>query len=154
MSELIKLSGDVAVLQDDMSEIKDRISAHDQRFGNGIHVMSSMKERIEVVEKRTEPKAPDWIKVTLAGLSVVGILMGAQLWLTDRFDDRPTQEEFDRTMAPLKEAQKNTAREIGDIGKAQSAQQTSIKNIEKTQTQQGTKIDIILERLPAKRGSN
>jgi septal ring factor EnvC (AmiA/AmiB activator) len=127
--------------------VKEKLVSHETRLGNGIHVMSEMKTDIEGLK----PKAPDWVKIMLAGLTVVGILMGAQLWLTDRFNDRPTQAEVEKMTAPIKEAQKETAKEIGDIEKSQSAQQTSIKNIENTQRSQGAKIDTILERLPAKR---
>ena len=87
----------------------------------------------------------------LAGLSVVGILMGAQLWLTDKFNSRPTRHESEKMIAPIKEAQKETAGEIKDIEKSQSAQQTSIKNIEKAQDDQGKKIDTLLQRIPARR---
>lgn len=135
-----------------MGQVKERLVAHDTRFGNGIHVMGEMKGRIEKVEGKIEPKAPDWLKMMLAGLSVVGILMGAQLWLTDRFNDRPTQAEVEKLTAPIKAAQKETAKDVGNIEKSQSAQQTSIKNIETTQATQGGKIDKILERLPARRG--
>lgn len=134
-----------------MGQVREKLTIHETRFGNGIHVMAEMKGRIEGVEKKIEPKAPDWLKLMLAGLSVVGILMGAQLWLTDRFNDRPTQAEFEKQVLPIKEAQKETARDVGDIQRSQSAQQTSIKNIENTQTKQGAKIDTILERLPAKK---
>jgi hypothetical protein len=53
--------------------------------------------------------------------------------------------------APIKAAQKETAKEIVDIEKTESAQQTSISNIERVQTAQGKKIDTILERLPVRR---
>jgi len=148
-----RISGDVAELQDDMSEVKEKLVAHETRFDNGRHAMGDIRERIEKVEQKVEPKAPDWLKLMLAGLSVVGILMGAQLWLTDRFNDRPTHGEVEKMTSPIKQAQKETAKEIGDIEKSQSAQATSIKNIEREQTKQGNKIDVILERLPARRNS-
>jgi hypothetical protein len=144
-----RLRGDVAELQDDMGEVKEKLVEHETRFSNGREIMAEIKR--DVIDLK--PKAPDWLKLMLAGLSVVGILMGAQLWLTDRFNDRPTQQEMDRSISPIKAAQKETAKEIGEIEKSQSAQQTSIRNIERTQNQQGTKIDTILERLPARRGS-
>lgn len=134
------------MLQDDMSHVKETLVAHETRFGNGREVMAEIRTDIE----KLKPKAPDWLKLMLAGLSVVGILMGAQLWLTDRFNDRPTQSEVEKMTAPIKAAQKETAMEIGDIEKSQSAQQTSIRNIEREQTKQGDKIDTILERLPAR----
>jgi cytoskeletal protein RodZ len=142
-----RIMGDVALLQDDMGEVKEKLVEHETRFSNGREVMAEMKQ--EIVDLK--PKAPDWLKLMLAGLSVVGILMGAQLWLTDRFNSRPTRGEMEKNAAPIKQAQKETAKEIGDIEKSQSAQQTSIQNIERTQTQQGRKIDTILERLPVRR---
>jgi cytoskeletal protein RodZ len=142
-----RIEGSISVLQDDMSHVRETLVAHETRFGNGREVMSEIRTDIE----KLQPKAPDWLKLMLAGLSVVGILMGAQLWLTDRFNARPTRGEMDKMTAPIKSAQKETAKEIGDIEKSQSAQQTSIKNIENTQTAQGHKIDTILDRLPARR---
>jgi cytoskeletal protein RodZ len=142
-----RLAGDVAELQDDMGVVKEKLVQHETRFSNGREVMSEMKQ--DLIDLK--PKAPDWLKLMLAGLSVVAILMGAQLWLTDRFNARPTRAQVEKQVAPIKEAQKETAKEIGDIEKSQSAQQTSIRNIEHTQTAQGKKIDKILERLPARR---
>ena len=142
-----RLIGDVAELQDDMVSVKGKIVEHDTRLGNGIHVMTEMKTDIDALK----PKAPDWLKLMLAGLAIVGVLMGAQLWLTDRFNDRPTQAQMDKSIAPIKAAQKETAKEIVGIEKSSSAAQTSIKNIERTQTQQGEKLDAILIRLPLRR---
>jgi cytoskeletal protein RodZ len=142
-----RLDGDVAELRDDMSEVKEKLIVHDTRFDNGRHAMGDIRARVE----KLEPKAPDWVKLLGAGLAVVGILMGAQLWLTDRFADRPTHHQVEKMNAPIKAAQKETAQEIVDIEKSQSAQETSIKNIEREQTAQGTKIDTILERIPARR---
>lgn len=153
MSELQKIHGDVSELQDEMSGVKEKLVEHEMRFDNGRHAMSDIRDRVTVVESEIRPKAPDWLKLMLAGLSVVGILMGAQLWMTDRFNDRPTHADVEKMTAPIKEAQKSTAKEIGDIEKSQSAQQTSIKNIENTQIRQSEKIDIILERIPARRVS-
>ena len=147
MADLDRFAGDVAELQDDMTQVKEKLVVHETRFGNGIHVMAEMKAEISALK----PKAPDWLKLMLAGLSVVGILMGAQLWLTDRFNDRPTHREAEKMVTPIKEAQKETAKEIGDIGKSQSAQKISIENIETTQASQSKKIDTILERLPSRR---
>jgi hypothetical protein len=138
---------DIAELQEDMAEVREKLVQHETRLGNGIHVMTELKSDID----NLKPKAPDWLKLMLAGLSVVGVLMGAQLWLTDRFNDRPTHGELGTQIAPIEQAQKETANEIRDIEKSQSAQQISIKNIESTQTAQSKKIDTILERLPARR---
>ena len=130
-----------------MLQVKEKLVVHETRFGNGSFVMAEMKEDIN----KLKPKAPDWLKLMLAGLSVIGILMGAQLWLTDRFNARPTHSDTEKMIAPIKEAQKETSKDVGDIQKSQSAQQTSIKNIEYTQQMQSGKIDTILERLPARR---
>ena len=127
--------------------VKETLVVHETRLGNGREVMAEMRKEIEDLK----PKAPDWLKIMLAGLSVVGVLMGGQLWLTDRFNDRPTQHEVEKMTAPIEEAQKETAKEIGDIEKSQSAQKISIQNIEATQAEQGRKIDTILERLPPTR---
>jgi hypothetical protein len=147
-----RLSGDVAELQDEVAEAKETLVEHATRFENGRHVMDELKGRVTSVEKRIEPKAPDWQKLLLAGLTVIGVLMGAQLWITEKFNDRPTHEEVQKMTGPLKDVQRDTAREIGDIEKSQSAQAESIRNIETLQKDQGRKIDAILERLPA-RGS-
>jgi hypothetical protein len=146
-----RVEGDIAVLQDDMSHVKETLVAHETRFGNGREVMAEIRGRVDKVEEKVTPKAPDWVKLMLAGLAVVGVIMGAQLWMTDKFNDRPTHHYVDKMIAPIKAAQKETAKEIGDIEKSQSAQATSIKNIEREQSKQGGKIDTILERLPARR---
>jgi septal ring factor EnvC (AmiA/AmiB activator) len=149
MPEISRLSGDVAELQDEVVTVKEKLVVHESKFDNGRLAMAEIRERVD----RLEPKAPDWLKLMLAGLSVVGILMGAQLWLTDRFNDRPTHSEVEKMTRPIKEAQRETAKEIGDIEKSQSAQETSIRNIEREQTKQGDKIDTILERLPVRRSN-
>ena len=147
MSELQRLSGDVSELQDDMSHVKEKIVEHDTRFDMGRKTMAGNRKDIETLQ----PKAPDWLKILLAGLAVVGVLMAGQLWITDRLNDRPTQAEVDKMTAPIKAAQKETAREIKEIEKSSSAQATSIKNIERVQGQQGRKLDDILLRLPLRR---
>lgn len=145
--ELARMSGDVSELQDDVSHMKETLTAHEVRLGNGREIMSEMREDLESLK----PKAPDWLKILLAGLTVIGVLMGGQLWMTDRFNDRPTRRQVEKMTTPIQQAQKETAKEIKDIEKYQSAQQISIQNIERAQTQQGTKIDKILTRLPEKR---
>ena len=48
-----KLSGDVAELQDDMSEVKEKLVVHETRFGNGREVMAERvvdKERANFCE--------------------------------------------------------------------------------------------------------
>jgi len=144
-----RIEGDVAELQDDMVHVKERLVEHDTRFENGRHAMADTRARVD----KLEPKAPDWIKLLLAGLAVVGVIMGAQLWMSEKFNDRPTHNQVDRKIRAIESTQKETAKEIGDIEKSQSAQETSIKNIEREQTKQGDKIDTILERLPARRGN-
>jgi predicted nucleic acid-binding Zn-ribbon protein len=145
--QIDRLSGDVAEVQDDIVQVKETLTAHEVRLGNGRSSMSSMRERIE----KLEPKAPDWVKLLAAGLAVIGVLMGAQLYITAEFNARPTQGEVDKMTAPIKQAQKETAHEIKEIEKSQSAQQTSIKNIEFVQGQQADKLDVIIERLPPRR---
>ena len=147
MSELQRLSGDVSELQDDVGHVKEKIMEHNTRLDTGERTTAENCKDIEVLQ----PQAPDWLKILLAGLAVVGVLMAGQLWITDRLNDRPTQAEVDKMTAPIKAAQKETALEIKEIEKSQSAQQISIKNIEKVQTQQGGKLDDILLRLPLRR---
>ena len=142
-----RLFGDIAEVQDDVVQVKETLTEHGVRLGNGRANMSDMRERIE----KLEPKAPDWVKLLAAGLAIIGVLMGAQLWITEKFNIRPTQEETDKKVAPIKQAQKETAHEIKEIEKSQSAQQTSIRNIERVQSQQADKLDLIIERLPPRR---
>lgn len=145
--EITKLSGDVAELQDDMGTVQGKIVEHDTRFDMGRRAMTENRKDIEALQ----PKAPDWLKIFGAGMAVVAILMAGQLWITDRLSEKVSRAEVDKRTAPIKEAQKETAKEIRDIEKSQSAQQTSIKNIERVQTQQGGKLDDILLRLPLRR---
>lgn len=151
MSEnsLENLSTRISGIEEDVIGINKKLSEHDLRFGNGREAMGTIRKRVEALE----PKAPDWQKILLAGLTVVGVLMGAQLWITEKFASRPTQDEIDQQIQPIQEAQKETAREIRDIEKHQSAQQTSIRNIERAQIDQDRKLDTILERLPKQRRS-
>lgn len=130
-----------------MKEVKEKLVAHETRLENGRLAMEGTRKRIE----KLEPKAPDWLKLGLAGLSVVGVLMGGQLWLTDRFNDRPTHSEIRQQLAPMESAQKETASQIRGIERSQAVQATSIKNIERTQASQDEKMDTILERLPPQR---
>lgn len=156
VSELSRLSSDVSETRDDLVSIKERLAAHETRFGNGREVMAEIRDSISKNSRDIEdlkPKAPDWLKLTLAVLSVVGILMGAQLWMTDRFSDRPTHYQIEKMTGPIKAAQKETAKEIRDIEKSQSAQATSIKNIEASQKAQEANVDTILKRLPRRRSN-
>lgn len=146
-NELTRLSGDVAELQDDMGAVKEKLVEHQTRFGNGMHAMADIRKKLE----KLMPKAPDWLKLFGAGMAVVAILMAGQLWITDRLNEKASRAEVDKSTAPIKAAQKETALEIKEIEKSQSAQQTSIENIEKVQEQQGGKLDDILLRLPLRR---
>lgn len=151
--EATRIRTDVTLLQDDMSQVKEAIVMHETRFGNGREAMAAIRKDLGAIEEDIKPKAPDWVKIFLAGLTVVGILMGAQLWITSEFDDKATKLELEKSEASIKSAQKETAKQIGEIEKSQSAQETSIKNIEATQKDQGHKIDTILDRLPARRSN-
>ena len=144
-----KLRSNVSELQDDVTQIKGTIIVHESRFGNGREAMKAIREDIEMLK----PKAPDWVKLMLAGLSVIGVLMGAQLWLTDRFNNRPTKGQVEAIVAPLRESRKETAREIKAIEISQSAQQTSIKDIQKTQKDLDNKLGTILDRIPKRRNA-
>lgn len=141
------LHKEVMDLRDDMEQVKQSIIVHETRFGNGREVMADMKRDIEALQ----PTAPDWLKLMLAGFSVIGVLMGAQLWMTDKFNDRPTGHQVEKLIEPIKQTQKETAKEIVDIERSQAKQATTIKNIEREQNSQGKKLDSILDRLPNRR---
>lgn len=143
------MNGHIVELRDDVSEVKERLVAHETRFGNGREAMQQIRTDVDELK----PKAPDWVKILMSGVALIGVLMGAQLWLTDRFNERPTQAQVDKMNAPLNEAQKETAKEIGNIQQSQSAQAESIKNIEAAQAAQSLKIDKILDRLPTRRSN-
>jgi hypothetical protein len=120
---------------------------HEIRFANGMHVMAEMKADIAMLK----PKAPDWVKVTMSLLAVIGILMGAQLWMTDRFAERPRWDQVDGIVKPVKDAQDRTSRSVHEIEASQLAQEQSIKAILRAQELQGTKLDKALTQRGRKR---
>lgn len=143
-----RIEGDVAELKDDVVHVKEKIAGHEIRFSNGRKIMTELKDELE----QLKPKAPDWLKLLLAGLAIVGTLMGAQLWLTDRFNDRPTEKKMNQRIAPVEAAQEETSNEIREMRDEQIEQRQIIKGIEKTQASQDDKLDDILNRLPSRRG--
>lgn len=143
-----RLEGDVAELRDDVSHVKEKVAGHEIRFSNGRKIMAELKGEVE----KLKPKAPDWLKLLLAGLSIVGVMMGAQLWLTDKFSERPTEKKMNQRIAPVEEAQEETSKEIREMRDEQIEQRQIIKGIEKTQYSQDDKLDDILTRLPRRRG--
>lgn len=144
-----QLSNEVSDMQSDVASMKGTIDGHEIRLDNGSKAISQNSKDIA----HLQPKAPDWLKILLAGLTIILVLMGGQLWITSEFAKRAKNEDVDKKIAPLQKAQKETAQEIKDIEKAQSAQQVSVSNIEKAQADQGKKIDLILQRLPARRNN-
>lgn len=145
--QLNRIEGDIAELKDGMIEVKEKVSGHEIRFSNGRKVMADIKTEINELK----PKAPDWLKLLLAGLSIVGILMGAQLWLTDRFAARPTKEALEKRIAPIEASREKTSKEIREIRDEQIEQRTLMKNVKETQNNQDKKLGDILDRLPKRR---
>ena len=146
-TRLSRIESDISEVRDETLENKEKLIEHNVRFQNGIKVMAELKKDVQDLQ----PKAPDWQKIFLAGCTVVGILMGAQIYLQDRFEDRPTKEQVDNRIDQIRDQQRETAKEISDIEKHQNSQESSIRNIEKVQEQQEKKLDIILNRLPPTR---
>lgn len=102
--------------------------------------MAEMREDIE----KLKPKTPDWLKLFLAGVSVVGILMGAQLWLTDRFNERPRWDQVEGLVRPLKAEQERTAASVRKIETMQSEHGTALEVIKSAQKRQDAKLDTLL----------
>jgi predicted nucleic acid-binding Zn-ribbon protein len=139
--EVSVLRGDVAETKDDVSELKQSVTANEAsnqvRFTNGRKVMAEMKSDVADLK----PKAPDWQKLLLAGFTVVALLMGGQLWITEALNKRVTQTEMEKRLLPIENAQKRTAEDIRDLAQAQSAQDEKLNNI------QGS-LDILIQHLP------
>jgi cytoskeletal protein RodZ len=144
---LQRLEGDLAELKDDMVEVKERVAGHEVRLSNGRKVMGELRSEVE----QLKPKAPDWLKLLLAGLSIIGVLMGAQLWLTDRFSERPTNGQLEKRFSPIEASEEKTSKEIRNIRDEQIEQRALINHVKEAQKDQSEKIEEVLDRLPKRR---
>ncbi len=142
--QLNRIDGDIAEIKDDIVEVKEKVAGHEIRFDNGRKIMGDIKADLNALK----PKAPDWLKLLLAGLTIIGILMGGQLWLTDRFNDRPTKKALEKRINPIKVSQEKTSKEIRGIRDEQIEQRTLINHVKETQDKQDEKLSDILDRLP------
>lgn len=120
-------------MQDQLNELARVQHEHGIRFANGREVMAEMKADIASLK----PKAPDWVKLLMSGLAVIGVLMGAQLWLTDRFAERPKWEQVDNALRPIKDAQSSMRETVRAIEQSQMQQAAGIKAM-------GAKLDRLL----------
>lgn len=122
------LRGDVAEMRDEVAQMNQILAGHEVRFDNGRKVMGDIKGDVE----KLKPRAPDWQKMLLAGFSIVALLMGAQLWITEALNDRPTHRDLERRLAPLETAQKEMNREIRDLTEAQTKSTEKLKTIQES----------------------
>jgi uncharacterized coiled-coil protein SlyX len=97
--------------------------------------MGEMKGDIETLK----PKAPDWQKLLLAGFTIVAVLMGGQLWITEALNERMTYSAMEKRIAPLETTQKELVREIKRLSEAQAAQAESLDSIKDS-------MNVLLER--------
>lgn len=150
-----RLEGDVADLKEEVSEIRDDVTRmgkvqaeHEVRFGNGREVMAEMKMEINALK----PKAPDWVKVLGVAVGMLGATLGAHYWLIEQFNDRPTGLQIEKAFHEHATAgHPDTQRDINTIRETQTEQRVILDGLKTTVAGQGEKLDLILERLPARR---
>lgn len=150
-----RLEGDVADLKEEVSGIRDDVTGigkiiaeHEVRFGNGREVMAEMKAEINTLK----PKAPDWVKMLGVLAGGFAATLGAHYWLIEQFNDRPTDVQVEKAFHEHStNGHAETQRDINTIRDTQTEQRVILDGLEKTVTNQGQKLDLILERLPARR---
>jgi hypothetical protein len=99
------------------------------RFSNGQKSFEGISNRLSTVEMDIKPKAPDWVKILGVGFALVSFLVGAQLWMTDRFAERPTRYELDKKLAPIIEMTDRSAKEIRSIAQDQTEHRVLLRGL-------------------------
>lgn len=153
-TETDRLEGEVADLRTEVSEVRDgivevskKIAEHEVRFGNGREVMAEMKAEIE----KLKPKSPDWLKVLGVLASFFVTTLVAHYWLIEQFNDRPTDVQVEKAFHEHStNGHSGTQRDINTIRDTQTEQRVILDGLESTVSKQGQKLDLILERLPAR----
>jgi hypothetical protein len=154
-SETARLEGEVSDLKDEVSGIRDDVTGigkiiaeHEVRFGNGREVMADMKAEINALK----PKAPDWVKMLGVLAGFFAATLGAHYWLIEQFNDRPTDVQIEKAFHEHStNGHSETQRDINTIRDTQTEQRVLLDGLETTVSHQGEKLDLILERLPARR---
>jgi hypothetical protein len=147
-----RLEGDVAVLRDDIHELRsdigtlrEKFAEHEVRFGNGREVMAEIKADIQTLK----PKAPDWVKLLGVAVAMLISTLGAHYWLIEQFNDRPTGVQIEKAFHEHDEnGHASMQRDVNGIRSVQGEQKIILDGLEKTVSGQGTKLDEILNRLP------
>ena len=149
-------------LHDDIAKLQTVQAGHEIRFDNGRHEMADLKQQIvetgirskELVtalriEMRDElvllkPKAPDWLKLLMSGIAVIGVLSGAQLWVSAMLADRPRWDQMGQALSPIKDVQDKMREVVKSIELSQREQAASIRAIEAGQASASDKLDRVL----------
>ena len=110
--------------------------------------MADMKAEINALK----PKAPDWLKVLGVLTGFFAASLGAHYWLIEQFNDRPTGVQIEKAFHEhASTGHVDTQRDINTIRDTQTEQRVLLDGLETTVAGQGRKLDLILDRLPARR---
>lgn len=132
-------------LKKDVAELKEATVEHRLRLENGVKVFGDFDERI----KRLEPKAPDWLKLLMAGVTLLGIALGAYYGVVEKLHDRPTAEQLEKVVDKhVEHGHPAAEKQLQDIREEQVEQRTVIQNIDKRQGEVHQKLDRLLEQQP------
>jgi hypothetical protein len=136
---------DLSDLHEDVVALKQKNAEHEVRFGNGREVMAEMKADIAALK----PKAPDWLKLLGFAAGLLVATLGAYIWLIEQFNGRPTGVQLEKAFHEHGDSgHASTQRDINTIRDVQTEQRVILDGLKQTVSDQGQKLDLILQRLP------
>lgn len=94
-------------LQEDLSQCRSQLARHDEKFVNGMNAMNDIRASVVEVREQSksdyrmlstaiedmQPDRPDMVKIGLAFLTVGTVLVSVVLWASDKFSERPTDDQ-------------------------------------------------------------
>lgn len=140
---MARIEKDVRVMDHEIDDIKQVLAAHNVRFENGRNALEDLRKTVEALK----PEPTDWVRVGLAFLTIVSVLMGAQIWIQSNFETRPTRGEIEAQIAPLESKTDRVGQEIRSLKQGQAVQGEVIQRIEKTQEATMQKLNTLLRRV-------
>ena len=148
-----RIESEIGLLNDDVGTMKESCVEHRMRLENGSKVFESWHKRIADIERRTQPKEPNLLKVIGLTLAIFSACAGGLWGLAQMLRDRPTTEQVERVLEKQVQYHENTGhgplrRDVQAIKEEQAAARILIKGLQTGQDEQGKKLDRVLDRLP------
>lgn len=129
-------------LRADLDELKKAVAKH------SVYIVNTNNDICEITAsmKLLTPQKPDWLKIILAGITLLTIIMSAQIWVQSNFENRPTKLEVQEQIKPIKESIADIGDKAHHMQRAQSVQKVVTERVETQQKEILSKLNALLSK--------